>query len=735
MSDYQILSKTAWSIQKTIQNPIKAAKKNLLKRYYYCRFNTRETKLSETNRKKVHASRNINCPAKIIVSVNRVPPQYSRASQPNIIAENWPCLILFTNDHNHTIDSAVALSKRPIANETVQEILEYFDKGHSVSSAYHSFCFSKMETFGNDYDEIMPDRHYFPTKNDFSNIWKKYFKESFGARSGKDMLDTLNKNLSSTETLFKIQEISEHYTVSLCTPMMQRAASLLIQTSEVLFVDATGNCDVQNHKLFFFVTQSSVGGIPVGCVITTSEKTEVFDVAVKNLIEIMPTKISPSVIITDDDLKERKVLQLYWPNATLLLCTFHVLKSVWKWICTASNNIKLEDRQDLYSYFRNILMSNQSEDQVESNISKFFEKTSKYPKYQNYVKKMLDRKAAWCLFYRKKFLTRGSNTNNIIEVMFRLFKDIPLERTKAYNLVQLVDFITSNFNAYYRQRLLDVVMKKVNIRRYSANDKDVNPDSIKELNNFQYLVLSSSSTTEYHVDMQICTCSCPEGHTGKICKHQSAVIKKYHITSACNILSEIQRTILYKIATGTSPPEQLLQPLLLKETESCTLSGTKSNISLLERPTTSSLCDKHSDDEFEQNDDFERKWKLFANKFISDIEKNLKDDPENFQEGINAFMNNYNKNIKSSSSLLSGLHTAFKTVGTKTKRLIHTSRKGIKISVQPTAIVRRKTKFTGRRRFQSGKKSSSTLKRNLAPHNLQECVKDNKPLGSRKIAK
>lgn len=103
MSDYQILTKTAWSIQKTIQNPIKAAKKNLLKRYYYCRFNTRETKLSETNRKKGHASRNINCPAKIIVSVNRVPPQYSRASQPNIIAENWPCLILFTNDHHHTI--------------------------------------------------------------------------------------------------------------------------------------------------------------------------------------------------------------------------------------------------------------------------------------------------------------------------------------------------------------------------------------------------------------------------------------------------------------------------------------------------------------------------------------------------------------------------------------------------------------------------------------------------------
>lgn len=748
MTDYQNTTKTAWSIHKTVQNSIKTAKKNLFKRYYYCCFSTRETKISETNRKRAHASRNINCPAKIIVTVHRIPPQYSRANHPNIIAENWPCLIVFKNNHNHTVDSAAALSKRPIANETIQEILQYFERGHSVSSAYHSFYFSKMETLGNDYDEMMSDRHYFPTKNDFSNIWKKYFKASFGARSGKDMLAALEKNLSSTDTLYKIEQISEHYVVSLCTPMMQRAASLLVQTSEILFVDGTGNCDIENHKLFFFVTQSSVGGIPVGCVITTSEKREVFDVAVKNLIEIMPTKICPSVILTDDDLKERNVLQTYWPNATLLLCTFHVLKSAWKWICASGNNIERDNRQDLYRLFRQILMSNQSEDQVESNIALFFEKTSKYPKYQNYVQKMLERKEVWCLFYRKNFLTRGSNTNNMVEVVFRLFKDIPLERTKAYNLVQLVDFITTNFNAYYKQRLLDVVTNKVDIRKYTVNDKDVKPDNIKELNDFQYSVLSSSSSTEYYVDMQSFTCSCPEGYTGKICKHQSGVIKKYNITSACNILCQDQKIILYKIATGTNPPNQLLKPLLLvKEPESSTTCLTKNTNYLLEKPITTSSLDTDCDNDFEvcSNDNpieevdtsaLINEWKLFATKFTSDIEKNLRDDPENFQEGVKVFMNSYNTNVKSSSSLLSGLHTAFKFRGTSTKRLINASRKGMKISVQPTTIMRRKTKFTGRRRFQSGKKpKNGTQKQRLAPHNLQECVKDNKSLGRRKIAK
>jgi hypothetical protein len=35
------------------------------------------------------------------------------------------------------------------------------------------------------------------------------------------------------------------------------------------------------------------------------------------------------VVITDTDLKERKALELVWPNALMLLCMFHVRQS-WK---------------------------------------------------------------------------------------------------------------------------------------------------------------------------------------------------------------------------------------------------------------------------------------------------------------------------------------------------------------------------------------------------------------------
>lgn len=58
---------------------------------------------------------------------------------------------------------------------------------------------------------------------------------------------------------------------------------------------------------FFLVTQYSVcvGGISVGRVITSSEKSDVFEVAVTNLVEIMPTKICPVIIINNVFKKEK----------------------------------------------------------------------------------------------------------------------------------------------------------------------------------------------------------------------------------------------------------------------------------------------------------------------------------------------------------------------------------------------------------------------------------------------
>lgn len=246
------VSKVTWSITRTIRTPSSKARKHIFKRIYHCHFNTDPRPL-RGSRKRNHASRNTSCPALITITIAYIPKNKSRAKFPDVLASDWPCIIKFTGEHNHNLLSAAALIHRPVSDDTKTEILQYFERGHSVASAYHSFCFKKMEEFGDAYNTLSADRHCFPTKTDFQNLWAAHFKDNYGDRSGAEMFSKLEENLQKIDGLsYKIGRIGDHYAISLCTPLMKRASIYLIQASEILFVDATSNCDTQNHKLYFF---------------------------------------------------------------------------------------------------------------------------------------------------------------------------------------------------------------------------------------------------------------------------------------------------------------------------------------------------------------------------------------------------------------------------------------------------------------------------------------------------
>lgn len=130
----------------------------------------------------------------------------------------------------------------------------------------------------------------------------------------------------------------------------------------------------------------------------------------------------------------------------------------------------------------------------------------------------MERADTSCLLYRQHLPLRGTDTNNYIEVIFRLLKDIPLERTKAFNLPQLCDFITTNFESYYKQRILDVLLNRVSktvLSRYLPEVKDVPDEDVIQLNDFEYAVKSQSDINiTYIVDLLIFSCTCPQGFTG-----------------------------------------------------------------------------------------------------------------------------------------------------------------------------------------------------------------------------
>lgn len=224
----------------------------------------------------------------------------------------WPCIVQFKHEHNHRLNCTDALRERPLGDEAKLKIVELFQRGHSAASAYHTYCGLMMDLLGEDYCSKVSDRSIFPTKTDVQTLWRKNFKENFGEKTGDGMMKQLEKNLNEAQNndgvLYGITRTENNYAIALCTPLMQRTLKLPT-ANELLLVDSSGNCDSQNHKIYFFIIQTPAGGLPVGCILSTSVKSEVFDAALQKFIEILPVPISPTAILTDDDLTEINVLR------------------------------------------------------------------------------------------------------------------------------------------------------------------------------------------------------------------------------------------------------------------------------------------------------------------------------------------------------------------------------------------------------------------------------------------
>ena len=78
----------------------------------------------------------------------------------------------------------------------------------------------------------------------------------------------------------------------------------------------------------------------------------------------------------------------------------------------------------------------------------------KYPTFCVYIQNALERKEQWALCFRKGLLTRGNNTDNFTESMIFVFKCVILKRIRAYNLLELVKFITEDLEMYFQTKLL-----------------------------------------------------------------------------------------------------------------------------------------------------------------------------------------------------------------------------------------------------------------------------------------
>ncbi|KAK0134006.1 hypothetical protein N1851_030442 [Merluccius polli] len=653
-------------------------------------------------------SKNTNYPATLFLVLKRSMEGRRSRSTDQHMAEGYLLYVNLRTDHNHRLSCADALSKRDVSALTSERLTE--SRGHSPASALDTLKYDLQVEEGERYCLAAADRSIVPDIQFCYRLYYKIFQRAYGAPSGEDMFADLtawinqyNSNHGCVCAQME-QTMDGQLVVAICTPVMQRFHKRVHQSGELIFVDSSGNCDRQNHRLFLVMTHSAAGGLPLGVVITTSETATTISTGMGILKRLLPhgsffgCEDGPQAIMTDDCPALRQALQSVFPTATLILCTFHLLQAMWRWLWNSHNQIKKEDRPQLLHGFQTLVYAKTEED-----LSMAYAHLSastvaaQYPRFSAHLADVYRRRSEWALCLRSHLMTRGNNTNNYVESAMRIVKDKVLHRLKAYNLTQLVDFITTRFEAYYIRRLTDFANNRVvRVLPKPPSCGDVDCQRIVRVNESNFQVPSASSNLWYSVNTALGCCSCPIGVTSAPCKHRSAAVLTFNLTEPSPLQSTPSlRKLFYEIACGT--PE-----------ESSTVTAQEG----LER----------------QLDD------IFGH-----LKQKLSEDKVSFS-AVQSFVDSFGK-LKTDSAVQSALFSFAKDSLQSTK--VHMRPRGFlqtstAIGVQPTAVARRKAPLGGRRTLGAGRPTKNSRRDHHysrqgrvkgVPHNLSFCVQENTSLG------
>lgn len=551
----------------------------------------------------------------------------------------------------------------------------------------------------------------------------------------------LEKKQIFEENGIKCKVNEEPFCCVFLTPIMQRAHNMKF-SSEIVFVDSSGSCDQGGCSVTFLLGASKVGGIPLGAIIHNFQTEEVYELGFKMLNELLEQKGFygagfPMILMTDDSSAEIDALQKVFPASQHLLCTFHILQAMWRWLWDAAHHIEKQDRRILMMLFRDVVYAQNTID-CELYKKSLYENeiAKKYDNFFIHFENIWTRKLKWAHCYRKDLITRGHNTNNIIEVSIRILKDFVLQRCKAFNAVSLSCFITHSLEEFYKQKCilyangrgfkLDLYFKKF---CYKASLLNVT----KETDTIFSVTSSKDKNILYTVDTLIEQCDCPAGVGGTFCKHICAVFNSgVNLLTTPNLLFQ-DRVDFAKLALGDDIDESFFHSMSL-EVEPQT-----SNEVLFKQPmclnnladaeTKSISSTENIEEEREGNnsnstraDTFEAEYKRETDK----LEENLKQLAQFAAYHPSKYM----------LTCIKGLNTKLERIENEESfsnicSSIQNMKRGRRIKVQPTSISRRtKTDLhAGTKAITAGRPSKiETLKKcSKRKRNLLQNIVSNQP--------
>lgn len=314
----------------------------------------------------------------------------------------------------------------------------------------------------------------------FYRLYYKLFRKSCSTTAGKETFKEIEQTLDNYNkaqgndcaAIFKTP--ANELVIAICTPLMKRVHARLRESSETVFVESPVNCGRKQH-LFLLLAQSSVGALPLGVLITTSETQDTLLAAMQLLLTVFPPERfyyhpeGPQVFMTTDCAAIRQVLRDVFPKATLLYSVHHLLQAMFRWLWTSSNEVPRQHRTHLLKSYRSLLCAATPASLEESYIKLAEDSVaSQHSKFLRYVQEVFTQREEWAICLNAHLSAADNQVNKYVESATKFAKEKVLYRLKSYSLALLVNFVVTRMEAHYLNRLtcaansrLQVSAKKV----------------------------------------------------------------------------------------------------------------------------------------------------------------------------------------------------------------------------------------------------------------------------------
>ncbi|MCJ8749279.1 hypothetical protein PDJAM_G00174520 [Pangasius djambal] len=488
-----------------------------------CHHNTR-AKIESSRR-----TRNTGCPATVYLVVKNTTYSRGRESRSgdSHLREGLSAVITLRHEHNHRVAATDPLCWSDVSAATAEKLKTLFQNGHSPSSALETLKYDLQEENGDDSPDLSacPDVHY------CHKLYFEIFQKAYQAPSWEEILHDIRQqiekyNSEQGEDSLAVDTTEDgQVVVAVCTPLMKSVHTRIAESGDVLLINSFWSCDDKNLKIFVLLCHSAERGLPLGVIITSEETQSTISAGLQLLKTLIPRRNffgchggPRTIALSEDCTPLRQALKEAYPEASFLLCAFHLMQEMRQWLRDNSNKITKPERSQLLDLFRRMI-SARCEDFLQSHYDAIRSNplAAKHPEFVQRLEETYERRETWAACFQDDLPSSYAGFAK------RILKDKVLHQLKAFNLIQMVHFVQTRMEAHYIHQLTLGVNNGNLCQQSEAYISEVTRSNIVQQDEENYIVVGETSDIQHRVNITLRTCTCPVGVATGSCEHLNAV--------------------------------------------------------------------------------------------------------------------------------------------------------------------------------------------------------------------